>query len=155
MAVGAATAEQRARANARAFASAAELQEVLTRVLSEIDRGSALGAELRSAHASYRYAFTDVGLVLNVTHVEEGDHCIRWSFSDGVDWDPALALEMSSDVANRFLQGRENLAIAVTRGRIRCSSDVRAALRLLPILRHFGECYRGVIERDYPHLLLS
>jgi hypothetical protein len=160
MAVGAARAEgtaraKRGRAKAEGFVSAADLQAVLTQVLSEIDRDSDLGPELRSAKASYRYLFTDLGLVLNVTHSEEDEeHCIRWTFSDDIDWIPELVLEMSSDVANRFLQGEENLAIAVTRGRIRCSSDVRAALRLLPTLRRFGDCYRSVIERDYPHLLL-
>ena len=34
------------------------------------------------------------------------------------DWRPKLELEMDSEVANRYLQGRESLAIAIARGQV-------------------------------------
>lgn len=137
-----------------AFASAAEMREVLTQLLAEIDRDSDLGRRLRSAHLSYRYVFTDLGITLSVASSDDDTHNVRWSFSDEPEWEPELTLEMSSDVANRYLQGRENLAIAMARGRIRCSCEARAALSLLPINRQLSVSYREVLERDYPHLLL-
>jgi hypothetical protein len=138
----------------RAFSSAAEMREVLTELLKEIERDSELGRRLRSAHVSYRYVFPDVGLTLSVTSSEEQGRDIRWSFSDDPDWESALTLEMSSEVANGYLQGKENLAIAMARGRIRCSGKSRAALNLLPINRQLSECYREVLQRSHPHLLL-
>jgi hypothetical protein len=137
------------------FSSAVEMREVLTALLSEIEGDSELGRRLRSAHVSYRYVFPDVGLTLSVASSADEAQCIRWSFADDPAWEPTLTLEMSSEVANRYLQGRENLAIAMARGRIRCSCDARAALNLLPINRQLGACYREVLERDYPHLLLA
>ena len=139
---------------ARPFASAGDFREALTLMLSEVDRDSDLGARLRSVHAAYRFVFADLGLILNVTGDQDGSPSIRWKFSDRIDWKPALTLEMDSEVANRYLQGRENLAIAVARGRIRCSADVRAALDLVPIIRELSERYRRVIARHYPDLLL-
>lgn len=152
MVAGVATAERSG--GASPFSSAGELREVLTLMLADVDRDPDLGSRLRSAHAAYRFVFTDLDLVLNVTGDEEGSRCIRWEFSDRIDWKPALTLEMSSAVANRYLQGRENLAIGVARGRIRCSADVRSALSLVPITRELSECYRAVIERHYPQLAL-
>jgi hypothetical protein len=149
---GVATAGQAAETTA--FASAAEMREVLTQLLAEIDKDSDLGRRMRSAHLSYRYVFTDLGLTLNVTSSDDDTHNVRWSFSDDPEWEPELTLEMSSDVANRYLQGRENLAIAMARGRIRCSCESRAALSLLPINRQLSICYREVLERHNPHLLL-
>jgi hypothetical protein len=137
------------------FSSADEMREVLTALLSEIERDSDLGRRLRSTHSSYRFVFPDLGLTLSFASSDDEEHCILWSFSDDAGWEPALTLEMSSEVANRYLQGRENLAIALARGRIRCSCDARAALSLLPINRQLGACYREVLERDYPHLLLA
>jgi hypothetical protein len=142
-------------AETKAFSSAAEMREVLTALLSEIDRDSELGRRLRSTHISYRYVFPDLGLTLSVASSDDEEHCILWSFSDDAEWEPALTLEMSSEVANRYLQGRENLAIAVARGRIRCSCDSRAALSLVPINRQLSACYREVLERHYPHLLVA
>jgi hypothetical protein len=149
---GVATAEQ---SGGAAFASAAELRHVLTDLLTEIEKDSELGRRLRSAHISYRYVFTDLGLTLNIASSEEGSKSVRWSFSDDAGWNPDLTMEMSSEVANRYLQGRENLAIALARRRIRCSCDARAALSLLPINRELSACYREVLERGHPHLLLS
>ena len=153
MAGGVATAGQTA--ETIAFASAAEMREVLTRLLAEIDRDSDLGRRLRSAHLSYRYVFTDLGITLSVASSDDDTHNVRWSFSDAPEWEPELTLEMSSEVANRYLQGCENLAIAMARGRIHCSCEARAALSLLPINTQLSACYREVLERRYPHLLLS
>ena len=153
MPAGLATAEQSA--ETKAFSSAAEMREVLTALLSVIERDSDLGRRLRSTHSSYRYVFPDLGLTLSFASSEDEEHLIRWSFSDDAEWEPGLILEMSSEVANRYLQGRENLAIALARGRIRCSCDARTALSLLPINRQLGACYREVLERSYPHLLIA
>ena len=84
-----------------------------------------------------RFEFPDLGLVLNVAASEEPGHHLRWEFSDAVDWEPKLNLRMDSRIANAYLQGKESLAIAIARGRIRFDGDtrVRAALRARPAAR--------------------
>ena len=149
---GVATAE--AAAASKAFASAGELREVLTQLLSEVNASSELGRKLRTERLSYRYVFTDLGLTLSVASSDDDAHYIRWSFAEQPGWEPDLTLEMSSEVANRYLQGRENIAIALARGRIHCSCDARAALSLLPTSGDLSAIYREVLERHYPHLLL-
>ncbi len=37
-------------------------------------------------------------------------------------------MSMSSEIANRYFQGKENVAIAIARRRIKAGGDVRAAL---------------------------
>jgi hypothetical protein len=151
MPIGVASAEEKEQ---RGFSSATEMREVLTELLREIERDSDLGRRLRSAHIAYRYVFPDVGLTLSVASCDEQGRDIRWTFEDDSEWDPALTLKMSSEVANAYLQGKENLAIAMARGRIHCSGKSRAALSLLPINRQISECYREVLQRSHPHLLL-
>ncbi|MGH2981094.1 MAG: hypothetical protein ACRDKV_03505 [Solirubrobacterales bacterium] len=152
MSPGVVTAEPAAPAK---FESAGEMREVLTLLLAEIDRDSDLGRRLHAAHVSFRYVFPDLGLTLSVASSDETDHNVRWSFADQSEWDPMLTLKMSSEVANRYLQGEENLAIAMARGRIQCSGKARAALSLLPIDRQLNACYRQVLASHYPHLLLA
>jgi hypothetical protein len=138
------------------FHSAAELREILDRLLDEIDADPEIGPRLRSARVPHRFVFPDLDVVLNVTGSEQGGHCLRWSFSDEIDWKPALTLEMDSAVANRFLQGRENLAIAIARGTIHVDcGEARAALSFLPVSRSLIERYRGLVRRDFPHLALA
>ena len=131
------------------------MREVMTLLLDRLDRDSELGQRMRAAHLNYRYVITDLGLALNVISSEDDAHNLRWSFSDQAEWEPRLTMEMSSEVANAYMQGRENLAIAMARGRIRCSGDARAAITLLPINRQIGECYREVLSRHHSHLLVA
>ena len=53
---------------------------------------------------------------------------------------------MSSDTANRYFQGKENVPIALARRRIKSGGDVKAALSLIPVTkpstRVTGRCSR-------------
>jgi hypothetical protein len=139
------------------FASAEEFRKVLDELFSDVDADPNAGPQLRAVHVPQRFIFPDVNLVLNVGPVEEdkGDHCLRWKFDDRIDWKPAFTLEMDSDVANRYLQGRENLAIAIARGRIRASTNARAAISFLPVSKALIVHYTRIVERSYPQLKVS
>ena len=100
-----------------------------------------------------RFEFTDADLDLNVAAGEDG-HNLSWSFDDE-SWPARLVLTMETAVANRFLQGAESLAIAIARGRVRCSGESRAALQYLPATRLLAEPYSRVVERDFPDLLVA
>ena len=81
-------------------------------------------------------------MVLNVAAGDDPDHPIRWSFDGRPRWSPRLELEMDSEVANAYLQGRESLAIAMARRRVRCRGEARVALLYLPAIRLICEPYR-------------
>jgi hypothetical protein len=55
-------------------------------------------------------------------------------------------------VANRFLQGRESLAIAIARGRARYRGESHGALLGLPATRLLCEPYREVVRSGFPEL---
>jgi hypothetical protein len=63
-------------------------------------------------------------------------------------------MTMSSDIANRYFQGKENVAIAIARRRIKAGGDVKAALAIIPITKPLYARYREMIAADYPHLEL-
>ena len=59
---------------------------------------------------------------------------------------------MPAEVANRYLQGRESLAIAIAHGQVSCKGDSRVALLYLPATRLLCEPYRRVVETEFPAL---
>jgi hypothetical protein len=61
-------------------------------------------------------------------------------------------MKMDSDVANRYFQGKENVAMAIARRRIKTSGNVKKALALVPITKPVYDRYRQLIEEQYPHL---
>jgi hypothetical protein len=138
------------------FSSAQQLREVLEKLLRRIDGDPQIGPRLQSTRVPHRYEAPDLGVVLNVAEDESGgEHHLRWAFSDDVPWKPKVKLTMDSSVLNRFLQGQENVAIAVARRRMRCAAESRAALAFLPVARALAAPYRELIGREYPELLLD
>jgi hypothetical protein len=61
-------------------------------------------------------------------------------------------MAMSSETANRYFQGRENVAMAIARRRIKAGGDVKAALSLIPVTKPIYERYAALVESEYPHL---
>src|SRR5215217_2417024 len=135
------------------FSSPDEVREVIDQIFSMMDEAPEMGPKLRDADVPQRFEFTDVDLVVNIRAAEEGeDGNLHWEWTDDIDWDPKVRMAMSSETANRYFQGRENVAVAIARRRIKSGGDVKAALRLIPITKPIYPRYRDLVEREYPHL---
>ena len=111
-----------------------------------------MGPQLRDADTPQRFEFTDFDLVVNIRAGDNEEANLAWEWSDDVDWEPKVRMTMSSDTANRYFQGKENVAIAIARRRIKAGGDVKAALAIIPITKPLFAHYRDMIAADYPHL---
>ena len=123
----------------------------LDRALERADSDERIGPLIAASGMRMRFEFTDSGLVLNIAAGADEATNIRWTFAE-VDWPPKLELRMDTSTANRFLQGRESLAIAIARGRARCSGESGGALLGLPATRLLCEPYREVVRTEFPAL---
>jgi hypothetical protein len=136
------------------FESADECREVIGRVFQLMSQDRDMGPKLRDAEAPQRWEFPDLSLVVNVTAAIEGSRDnLRWEWSDDVDWEPEVVMTMDSGIANRYFQGKENIAMAVARRRIKTSGNLKKALALVPVTKPVFAQYRAMLEREYPHLL--
>jgi hypothetical protein len=113
-----------------------------------------MGPKLRDADTPQRFEFTDLDLVVNIRAGATDEPNLAWEWSDDVGWEPKVQMAMSSETANRYFQGKENVAIAIARRRIKAGGDVKAALALIPITKPLYARYREMIAADYPHLAL-
>src|SRR5215210_3063457 len=138
-----------------AFSSPQEFREVMDRVFEMMDTDPEMGPELRDADVPQRFEFTDVDMVVNIRAAAAGeDGNLHWEWTDDVDWEPKVRMAMSSETANRYFQGKENVAIAIARRRIKSGGDVKAALSLMPITKPVFARYRSMLQREYPHLVV-
>jgi hypothetical protein len=135
------------------FASPEQFREVIDQIFSMMDEDPEMGPKLRDADVPQRFEFTDVDMVVNIRAAEPGEEGnLHWEWTDDVDWDPRVRMSMSSETANRYFQGKENVAVAIARRRIKSGGDVKAALQLIPITKPVYARYRDLVEREYPHL---
>ena len=137
------------------FNSSKEFREVMDQVFTMMSTDPEMGPKLRDAETPQRFEFPDLDLVVNITYAEDaGEQNLRWEWSDDVPWEPEVKMTMDSDVANRYFQGKENVAMAIARRRIKTSGNVKKALALIPITKPVYAKYRAYLEREKEHLLV-
>ena len=135
------------------FDSEDEFVEVIDEVFTMMDSDPEMGPKLRDADVPMRYEFDDVDLVVNIRAARaDEDGNLHWQWTDDVDWDPRVKMDMSSETANKYFQGKENIAMAIARRRIKTSGNVKKALALVPITKPVYARYRELVESEYPHL---
>jgi hypothetical protein len=135
------------------FTSSDEFREVIDRTFAMMDEDEDMGPKLRDADVPQRFEFDDLDLVVNIRAARDGeDGNLHWEWSDDVDWQPKVKMSMSSETANKYFQGKENVAMAIARRRIKTGGDVKAALSLIPITKPLYERYRDMVSAEYPHL---
>jgi hypothetical protein len=137
------------------FDSTKEFKAVIDRVFAMMSDDPDMGPKLRDADVPMRYEFEDLDLVANIRAAREGeDGNLHWEWTDDVDWKPRVKMAMSSETANKYFQGKENVALAIARRRIKSGGDVKAALALMPITKPVFPRYRAMLEEEYPHLVV-
>jgi len=135
------------------FSSPKEFREVMDRVFTMMSEDPDMGPKLRDADTPQRFEFSDVDMVINVRAARDGeDGNLYWEWTDDVDWQPKVKMEMSSETANKYFQGKENIALAIARRRIKTGGDVKAALALIPITKPVYARYHAMLVEEYPHL---
>ena len=137
------------------FQSPKQFREVMDRIFTMMSEDPEMGPRLRDADVPQRFEFEDVDLVMNIRagHADEAA-TLYWEWTAEVDWQPRVRMTMSSETANRYFQGKENVALAIARRRIKTGGDIRASLALIPITKPIYERYRALVAADYPHLAL-
>lgn len=128
---------------------------MMDRIFTLMDEDPDMGPRLRDADVPQRFEFDDLDLVVNIRAATPAeDTNLVWEWSDDVAWEPKVKMSMSSETANRYFQGKENVAMAIARRRIKAGGDVKAALALMPITKPVFGHYRELVAREYPHLAL-
>jgi hypothetical protein len=135
------------------YNSPKEFRELMDKVFGMMSEDPDMGPKLKAADVPQRFEFTDVDMVLNIRPTRDGEEGnLHWEWTDDVDWEATVRMAMTSETANRYFQGQENIALAIARRRIKAGGDVKAALAILPLTKPVYEQYRELVEREYPHL---
>ena len=137
------------------FKSTKEFRTVMDRVFTLMSEDPDMGPKLRDADVPQRWEFEDLDLVVNIRAARDGeDGNLHWEWSDDVDWKSKVQMKMSSETANKYFQGKENVPLAIAKRKIKTGGDMKAALALIPITKPVYPQFRAVVEQEYPHLVV-
>ncbi|MEI7703792.1 MAG: SCP2 sterol-binding domain-containing protein [Deltaproteobacteria bacterium] len=141
----------------KGFRDAAEFRRVFEQIFQLMNETPEVGRKLRDAHAPHRFVITDLDLEFHVdgapVSAEKEGKFLRWSWGKA-DWQPVITMRMSSEVANRFFQGKENVALALALGRVKLSGPPLTLLQLAPVTNPIHPVYRAWLKKSrLDHLL--
>jgi hypothetical protein len=142
------------------FRGKAEFREVFDRLFLALASDPEIGPKLAATKIPQRFVFTDAGLVLNVTHgdrkVAKKGRYLVWVWGDAkCTWEPVVSMTMTSGVANRYFQGKENIPLAIARKIIAVETgDLAKVLDLPPIVAPFHRKWVAILKAEgRTHLL--
>jgi hypothetical protein len=139
------------------FRNRHELHEVMDKLFSMMARDPEVGPRLRAAQAPHRISFTDYGTSITIRPADDmraaKGQLLEWAW-DEKGWPVVVSLSMSSEVANRFFQGKENIPLAVAKGAIVVGEgELPRSLELLPMLKPIFPKYAKMLGNErYEHL---
>ena len=135
----------------KGFRDEAEFRRVFERIFELMNETPEVGRKLRDARAPHRFLITDMGLEFNVDGAPAADEpkgkFLRWAWGKA-PWEPVITMQFKSDVANRFFQGKENIAVALALGRVKLSGPPLTLLQLAPVTNPIHPVYRAWLKRS-------
>ncbi|MDI3315217.1 MAG: sterol carrier protein [Mycobacterium sp.] len=72
----------------------------------------------------------------------------RKVFTGSCDVEPTVTMFMTCDMANRFWQGKLNLAVSLAKGQVRAKGPVSKILKLLPVAKKLFPRYQELLRAD-------
>lgn len=139
------------------FKDEKEFRKVFEQIFKLMNEHEEVGRALWEARAPHRFVITDFGIEFNVTWATDAEAAkgrfLNWTWGPAA-WDPTITLQMSSDTANKYFQGKENIATAVIFGRVKVGGPMSTILRLAPVTGPIHPVYRKWLEdHGYTHLV--
>ena len=139
------------------FTDEQEFKKVFEHIFVLMNQHPSVGKTLAEARAPHRFVISDFGLEFHVTYADAAEAAkgrpLKWQWGTP-DWEPLITLTMNADVANRFFQGKENIATAVMLGRVKLKGPMSKILELAPVTKPIQPVYRQWLEDEgYDHLL--
>jgi hypothetical protein len=136
------------------FKSKKELRTVIDQIIAAMDEDEVIGPKLRELGTPVQIIFTDFDATVNIRGGEAGEPNLVWRWSKRVAWKPVTTIEVTSNVANSFMQGRLRVAAALALRKVKVKGSLTAGLKIVAICNPLFGHYKERIAEEYPHLIL-
>jgi hypothetical protein len=136
------------------FKSKKELRLIIDQVISSLNEDDEIGPKLRELGTPVEITFTDFEATVNIRAGEKGESNLVWVWSKRVKWKPVTSIQVTSNVANSFMQGRLRVAAALALRKVKVSGSLTSGLKIVAVCTPVFGHYREKIEADHPHLVI-
>lgn len=126
----------------------------MDQVMATLGDDTEVGPQLRALGTPIEITYKDFDITVNIRGGEAGESNLVWVWSKSVKWQPTTRIEVTSDVANQFMQGKLQVAKALALRKVKVRGSLTAGLRIAAICVPAFSHYRERVENDFPHLVV-
>jgi hypothetical protein len=126
----------------------------MDQVIATLGDDTEVGPQLRALGTPIEITYKDFDITVNIRGGEEGESNLVWVWSKRVRWQPTTRIEVTSDVANQFMQGKLQVAKALALRKVKVKGSLTAGLKIVAVCNPAFTNYRERVEEDYPHLVV-
>ena len=130
------------------FTSSAEVVTYLGGIFEIAFQDEELAPRLKDTGLVVKFAYSDPDTVLVI---DLGNAAV---LQDAGDLDVGATMTMAADVGNAYWQGKENLPLAMARGKIGVSGNIASLLKLAPLSKKLFPVYVERLKQDGRHDLV-
>lgn len=123
-------------------------------MIAALNEDADIGPKLRALGTPIQIIFTDFDATVNIRAGDVNEPSLVWRWSKRVAWKPVTTIEVSSNVANSFLQGRLRVASALALRKVKVKGSLTTGLKIVAICNPIFGHYQDRIAEEYPHLVL-
>lgn len=136
------------------FKSKKELRLVMDQVIATLCDDTEVGPQLKALDTPVEITYKDFDMTVNIRAGGDDESNLVWVWSKKVKWDATTRIEVTSDVANQFMQGKLQVAKALALRKVKVKGSLTSGLRIVAICGPAFEHYRERVTSDFPHLVV-
>ena len=125
------------------FNSSDEVRQYLGGIWETAYADPEIGPKLKATGIVLTFDYSDPDTVITFD-AESGD--VVLGHIEGRK--PTATMTMTSDIANRYWQGKVNLPIAMAKGQIKVGGNIAGLLKLAPLGKKLYPMYTGMLTAD-------
>lgn len=139
------------------FGDTEEMYEIYAALFDLLGRDSQVGLRLANAGLVIQFRLSDPDGIVTLNMRDKamrGGMYVDY-FLGECDIEPDVVFETSSDLSNRFLQGKVNIIQALIKHQIRVKGRMGKVLKLMQLIKLVFEIYPRLLrEKGWDHLLV-
>lgn len=130
------------------FKSREEFVDIMTTLIDKLKYDPKVGGDIAKAEIIIKFEYTDpdVSVTINAKDKPADEKAFFEYVWDDAATKPEVTLTSSANYSLRFWQGKENVIVSITLGKLKANGNMTKALALLPAIKPAFDMFPGILK---------
>lgn len=130
------------------FKSKEEFKEVMTTLIDRLKYDQKVGSDIAKSEIIIKFEYTDPDVSVTINAKDKpAEETAYFDYAwDDAATKPEVTLTSSANYSLRFWQGKENVVMSITLGKLKANGNMTKALALLPAIKPAYKIFPEILK---------